>query len=575
MTTLLLGISVGSANLTAAPAASAAPGSATTNSTATTPAVLTVHADGTAELGAHPAPGSEVVRDFAGRFGDPVPMVTSSGRSYTGTELTAAAVTSLAARCTPDSNPTVFVSHPAELTAHAIVDAEEQLRTCGLSDVHFVPDAVAAAAWAQSAGQVFPGDVAVVYDLGATGLTVTLVHVNDRPGTAGILGSPVRSEEFSGDHIDAALLRQVLSGVTAAHPQFAAASTTPEELRALRSACRVAKESLATETATSIPVRLDSFATEIRLVRAELEDLISPALQSSIDLMHDAIRRAGLDDHDVTRVIATGGGAAIPLVSEALSRETRLPVAVADQPGATAALGALATGLTATRSAPVTDPFLIEADPWATDPTVAATTAIEDRRVETVADDDVPLAPAPRAAASTAKDSRTRRWVYRGGAAAAAVAALAVGVALHSGKAAAPIATARPAIQTGTASTTTHSATNTSPTATSARANSQRQQAAGTATPPGNSAPGTRTPGTANAAATQPAGPAASGPTNSSPANAAPQAPAPASTPSAPANTPDPGQTVPPESAPQITLPTPHLPLSNVLGNAGQNLLNP
>jgi hypothetical protein len=32
---------------------------------------------------------------------------------------------------------------------------------------------------------------------------------------------------------------------------------------------------------------------------------------------------------------------------------------------------------------------------------------------------------------------------------------------------------------------------------------------------------------------------------------------------------------VPPESAPQITLPTPHLPLSNVLGNAGQNLLNP
>ena len=547
------------------------PGSANTDSAATTAAVLTVHADGTAEIGAHPAPGSEIIRDFAGRFGDPVPMVTSSGRSYTGTELTAAALASLAARCTSDSDPTVFVSYPSELSGHAITDAGQQLRTCGLSDVHFLPDAVAAAAWAQSEGQVEPGDVAVVYDLGAAGLTVTLVRIDERPGTAGILGAPVHSEEFSGDHIDAALLRQVLNGVAAGQPQFSAQSTTPEQLRALRSACRTAKESLATETATSIPVRLDGLSTDIRLVRAELEDLIGPALQASIDLMHDAIRRAGLDDHDVNRVIAAGGGSAIPLVSEVLSREMRLPVAVADQPGATAALGALAAGL-ASRSEPVADLFPLDAEPWSTDPTVPVLSTRENI-ADAAAIDDSHLLPAPRATAATAEGSRARRWAYRGAAAAAAVAALAVGVALHSGRATAPVATAHPAAQTSTTSTSSHALTRTSPTPAARHQNSQ--QVAGTATPTSNYPPSANTPAAATTpAGAQPTSPTAAAPANNAPANNAPQASAPAPAP-APANTPDPGETVPPESNPQFTLPAPQLPLANTLGNAGQNLLSP
>jgi actin-like ATPase involved in cell morphogenesis len=567
-------MSVGSANLAGASAASTIAGSATTGSAVTMAAVLTVHADGTAEIGAHPAPGAEIVHDFAGRFGDPVPMVTSSGNSYTGTELTAAALTSLAARCAAEHDPTVFVSYPAELSGHAIADAEQQLRTCGLADVHFLPDAVAAAAWAQSADQVAPGDVAVVYDLGAAGLTITLVHVNDRPGTATVLGSPVHSEDFSGDHIDAALLRHVLTGVTAAHPGFTAGATTADQLRSVRSACRVAKESLSTETAATIPVRLDSVSTDIRVVRAELEDLISPALLSSIELLHDAVRRAGVDDHDVNRVIAIGGGAAIPLVSEVLSRETRLPVAVADQPAATAALGALAAGIE-TRSTAIADPSPVENDPWATDPTITPMLHIDEPATAVLADDDVPVSRAPGAAVAAARDPRTRRWVYRGGAAAAAIAALAVGVALHSGKAAAPVATAHPTTQTGASSA--HATTSAAQTSAGRRGPGQPQQAAGTATPTGNSTPGARAPGATNTpAATQPGGAAAAAPANGGPAAAAPQAPAPDPGPApAPANTPDPGQTVPPESAPQITLPSPRLPLPNALGNAGQNLLNP
>jgi hypothetical protein len=117
------------------------------------------------------------------------------------------------------------------------------------------------------------------------------------------------------------------------------------ELTALRDRCRYAKEDLSTNTATIVPVRLDpaDHGTEnIRLIRGELEDLLRGPLLTSMDLVRDAVHRAGLDIGDIGRVLLTGGGGAIPLVAELVSTEFGLPVVAAPEPGHTSALGAAA-----------------------------------------------------------------------------------------------------------------------------------------------------------------------------------------------------------------------------------------
>src|SRR5690606_37069323 len=103
-------------------------------------------------------------------------------------------------------------------------------------------------------------------------------------------------------------------------------------------------------TATTVCVPLDGASARVRLVRDELEELIRVpheieagqqwAADELLQLVRDALHRAGLDIGAVDRVLLTGGGAAIPLVTELVSGEFGLPVIVAPEPAHTAAAGA-------------------------------------------------------------------------------------------------------------------------------------------------------------------------------------------------------------------------------------------
>src|SRR5690606_26778978 len=97
----------------------------------------------------------------------------------------------------------------------------------------------------------------------------------------------------------------------------------------------------------------DGASARVRLVRDELEELIRGPLLTCLDLVRDALHRAGLDIGAVDRVLLTGGGAAIPLVTELVSGEFGLPVIVAPEPAHTAAAGAaLAAADLLTRTVP-------------------------------------------------------------------------------------------------------------------------------------------------------------------------------------------------------------------------------
>ncbi len=111
-------------------------------------------------------------------------------------------------------------------------------------------------------------------------------------------------------------------------------------LTRLREECRLAKERLSTDTATTVPVDLPGIRSEIRLTRADLESVIAPSLAGFLDALGDALERNRIPAASLAAVATVGGGAGIPLISQRLSEALRVPVITGPGPGLAAAAGA-------------------------------------------------------------------------------------------------------------------------------------------------------------------------------------------------------------------------------------------
>ncbi|WP_249353312.1 Hsp70 family protein [Rhodococcus sp. Q] len=328
-----LGLTIGSAQSTAAlDADDAALGKA---EIVTVPTALAL--DGaTVSLVADGATPPMVIAGYAGRVGDPVALIADDGSTHSGEDLVAAT-----ARCLADSVPqadAVALAHPAVWTGYQVDVLAAALDLAGLPDVAFVTEPQAAVRWMQRTRSHADDAPVVVYDLGAGSLDVTVVRPQEDPE---ILGAPLRSEEYSGSAFDHMTLQHVLgalpdgvNGIDPFEPRAAAALTQ------LRMQCRAAKEALSSDTATVLTVDLPGVRCDVRLVREELEDLLREPLADSVNLVHEAVRGAGLDMSDIGSILLVGGSSSIPLVAELLSSTLRVPVVADADPAATAASGA-------------------------------------------------------------------------------------------------------------------------------------------------------------------------------------------------------------------------------------------
>src|SRR5262249_57066044 len=103
---------------------------------------------------------------------------------------------------------------------------------------------------------------------------------------------------------------------------------------------RQAKERLSAETATDLTAELPGYHSDIRITRAELENLISEPLTGVIGALSEMLQRNRIPVASLSAVATVGGGAAIPLVTQRLSEEFRVPVVTTPQPALNAAAGA-------------------------------------------------------------------------------------------------------------------------------------------------------------------------------------------------------------------------------------------
>jgi hypothetical protein len=218
----------------------------------------------------------------------------------------------------PDVDATA-VAYRSEPHARAV---RASLARRKLTNYQLVPEVAAVVEFLQASGELRDKTTIALYDLGSAGLSVSVVDLATRK-----VRCSERTSDIGGDYLDSLIREQQIATGRIAHPP------DPHGLAVLDELCRSAKERLTTDTAVALPSEYGL----VLLSRESLESLITLAIESSARMTQDLIVRS---ERTVHAVVAIGGCARIPLVTQVLERWLRVPVLVPAQPETVVARGA-------------------------------------------------------------------------------------------------------------------------------------------------------------------------------------------------------------------------------------------
>ncbi|GAA2565482.1 Hsp70 family protein [Pseudonocardia hydrocarbonoxydans] len=316
-----------------------------------------------------------VAREFKRRIGDDTPLMVG-GEPVAAAELSArfvAWVVDEAARREGGPADAVAVTHPVEWGGHKRATFAAALAGHGLGGVTFLTEPQAAAVGYASAERIEPGAVVGVYDLGGGTFDAAVVRKLPHGGFE-LLGRPAGIERLGGIDFDDAILDHVRTALGPAWQQLDPADpATQAAVAGLRRECTAAKEALSADTEVLVPVMLPGVHTQVRLGRAEFEDMIRPAVGETVEALRRAVASTGFAPGDLDAVLLVGGSSRIPLVSQLVSAELGRPVAVDADPKTVVAAGAALTargplaapepGPALDDGAPVVPPVAFDAPP--------------------------------------------------------------------------------------------------------------------------------------------------------------------------------------------------------------------
>ncbi|MEV6770608.1 Hsp70 family protein [Nocardia sp. NPDC051030] len=211
------------------------------------------------------------------------------------------------------------IAYRDELHARAI---RAELARRQFTNYELVPDVAAAMEFLEYSGDLQGFGTVALYDLGASGLSVTVVDTASRQ-----VCFSERTSDISGDYLDSLIREQQIASGRIAHPEDQAGLLALDEL------CRQAKEQLSTSSAVALP----SPEGLVLLSQENFEALIMLAVESSARMIRDVILRS---EQPVQAVAVIGGCAQIPLVARVLRRWLGVPVIVAAAPETVVTRGA-------------------------------------------------------------------------------------------------------------------------------------------------------------------------------------------------------------------------------------------
>lgn len=284
-----------------------------------------------------------VAREFKRRLGDTTPIIVG-GTPYSAEALMARVLKGVIEQVETreGSSPArIAISHPANWGEYKLDLLKQAIRLAEVDDdkVHLLTEPEAAALSYASQERVDPGEVIAVYDLGGGTFDAAVLRRTEHGFE--IIGKPEGIERLGGIDFDAAVAAHVARSLDGALDDLD--DDDPAAIAAmsrLRQDCVDAKEALSSDTDATIPVLLPALQTDVRITRTEFEALIRPSLVDSIGAMHRAVKSAGVEWTDVSKVLLIGGSSRVPLISQMVASELGRPVAVDAHPKHAVALGA-------------------------------------------------------------------------------------------------------------------------------------------------------------------------------------------------------------------------------------------
>ncbi|MEC3952714.1 Hsp70 family protein [Nocardia sp. CDC153] len=265
---------------------------------------LTFDSSGTARVGRIPRHG-RVITEFADLTQRGAPVARVGHRALSAADLVATVAHSVVAEVLgqPPAGPLdtgevgIAVTHPASYSANLVADLRTALDGVGLALAALVAEPIAAATWlAAERGPLTPG-LALVYDLGGSGLDITLLRVGMGAPSNPVVGLPLHSVEYGGRAFGDMVARTLR--------RTAGSQVVPRGLS-------------------------DADSGELR----------SEHIRRSLGLVYKCLRIADVTMADVDRILVVGGAARPPEVAQVLAKELARPVVVAADPERTIADGA-------------------------------------------------------------------------------------------------------------------------------------------------------------------------------------------------------------------------------------------
>ena len=285
---------------------------------------------------------TRLVREFKRRIGDPVPILVA-GSPFSPQALTAAllrGVVEVSVQRMGGPPDEVVLTHPANWGQYKFDLLGQVAAMAGLTSACRLSEPVAAAVQYAAISRVEVGARFAVYDLGGgTFDTCVLEKTNDG---FDLLGVPQGLDHLGGIDFDQALLQHVLNTVDEHLPEIDSTTdpVTLMGLARLRRDCVEAKEALSTDVDAVVPIAVPGLSTSVRVLRAEFEVLIRPALQETMAAVSRALQSAHVEARELTAFVLVGGSSRIPLVAELLLRQFGVPVSLVLHPTHDIALGA-------------------------------------------------------------------------------------------------------------------------------------------------------------------------------------------------------------------------------------------
>ena len=220
----------------------------------------------------------------------------------------------------------VVVTVPADFKQEQLADTEEAVRQAGFTKENycFLKEPIAAAISYGLEDMI--GSYTLVYDLGGGTFDCTIMQINDDVFKICAYGG---DEKIGGLAFDKAIRDWVIEEVkevTNMEVTDPKSRNYTRRMQKLLKLCREAKEGMV--EAQSFEIDLTDIASKdvlevmerIELTSARMDLLLSPFIKRTIEVIDDTIKKAGLKNEDIKRILMVGGSSHLRCVHSALKK---------------------------------------------------------------------------------------------------------------------------------------------------------------------------------------------------------------------------------------------------------------